>query len=190
MLFQFCLLFLLFDTFCWLFLLAYDFINDKDITRFIWYFFINFLLFLLLFNLFFFWIIRKFILLIRFWLLHFFRPTPSSSWDSFIVSSSYFLSLLATSFAWIRVCEIKIAIELISTRTASFVLRLVLIFVFPLQIPSEIDIITVPELIFVDFALHKIFHFGSPFASELHTLDGSFNWRAFLWLLIVLTFTR
>lgn len=95
-------------------------------------------------------------------------------------SPLHFLSLLAASLSWIGIGEIKIAVEFISTGAACFILRFMFVLVLSLKIPSEINIIAIPELIFVDFALHEVFHFGAPLASELHTLDGSFDWRAFL----------
>lgn len=135
-----------------LFFLPYCFVNNKYVMGLRWNLFKYFLLFLFYFNIFLFLIflfIRTFTLLfVLLW---------SSSWSSRTISFYFpfnLLSFLPSPFTWIGICQIKIAVKLISPRAAGLVIRLMLILVFASQITSKVNIIFFPKLIFFNFTLH------------------------------------
>lgn len=84
------------------------------------------------------------------------------------------MALLPAPFARVRICQVEIAVELVSAGTAGLVIGLVLVLVPAPEVPSEVDIILIPELILINSALDEVFHFGAPLGPKPHGLDGSF----------------
>lgn len=167
----------------WFFFHLHGLVYDKNIIGFYWDLLVNSLSFMLYlrntFRFLLFWLFRM-----RAFLFHFFWPAPRSWCSVSFDFSLYFLAFLPSSLAWVWISQIEITVEFISSRTAGLVFGLVLIFIFAFQITSKINIISFPELIFVNFPLHQIFHFGSSLGPKVHGLEGRLYRRTFLRLLI------
>ena len=123
------------------------------------------------------------IFLLGAWRSHLSRSTPGSPTPLSLDSPFNFLTFLSTAFSGIRISEIKIAIKLISPWAAGLVIRLIHFISFLAKVAPKKATVAFPECITINFTLDQVLHFGAPLFSKLHTLDGSFNRRAWLRLL-------
>lgn len=93
----------------------------------------------------------------------------------FPLFSFNFGALLPSSLADIWISEVEIAIELISARTASLVIFLIILIFRVIKPTPEVSLISVPKHVIFSLPLHQLFHTSATTCSEGHGLDGGFD---------------